>query len=336
MSRPVAVLAADIHYNLQNLTLSDAAMRMAIHKANALNVPLIVAGDLHDTKANLRGECINAMIKTFEMADIMPWIIVGNHDKIHEKSLDNSLGFLAPYAHIIDEPLYLSSADILGGAYLIPYQHDTDVLKQYLSSAPKKILIMHQGLQSSNMGDYIQDKSAITKEDVSGFRVISGHYHARQTIALPDSGKWDFIGSPFTMTYGEANDPPKGFQILMSDGSLEFVPTNLRKHVVINVTAVAVTKGYPTSILQEDDLNWIKVSGTKEELSLITRDKLKKAYNLENFRLDLIPTDTATQAPVAKLSQSEMLDSLINSLTNTSEERKSRLLELWRSLYEHF
>ena len=63
MKIPTAVLISDVHYSLQTLPLADKVMRMAIDKANSLGVPLIVAGDLHDTKANMRAECVNAMIR---------------------------------------------------------------------------------------------------------------------------------------------------------------------------------------------------------------------------------------------------------------------------------
>ena len=96
---------------------------------------------------------------------------------------------------------------------------------------------MHQGIKKSGQSDII-DPTALHAEDVAGLRIISGHYHRRETIPLPDGSTIaSFIGSPYTLTFGEANDPEKGFQILYDDGSLEFVPTNLRKHVIIEYDA---------------------------------------------------------------------------------------------------
>ncbi len=326
---PVAVLISDIHYNLANLELADKAMRQAIKKANDLEVPLIVAGDLHDSKANLRGECVNAMTETFKLCKKKPYVKIGNHDKINEKSEEHSLNFLRPYATIIDGIACWPDLGISMIAYM-PSREDFKEMFSYLNKTIKTV-IAHQGLQSSNMGDYIQDKSAITKEDVAGFRVISGHYHARQTIDLPDGGKWDYIGSPFTMTYGEANDPPKGFQILMSDGSLEFIPTNLRKHVIYEIESIDYTIKNPKRKHVSGDLVWVKLHHKKEE----PWPKVAVGMSMgltEDFRLDMIPTDTVTQAPAQKLSQVELLDSLIDSLTGTSEQRKVRLKELWRNI----
>jgi DNA repair exonuclease SbcCD nuclease subunit len=102
-NKPIAVLISDVHYNVQTLELADKAVRLAINKANELQVPLIVAGDLHDTKANMRAECVNAMIETFKNTDTSTFIIVGNHDKINEKSDKNALNFLNKYAYIVED-----------------------------------------------------------------------------------------------------------------------------------------------------------------------------------------------------------------------------------------
>ena len=324
-NKPVAVLISDVHYNIQTLQVADAAMKLALEKADDLHVPLVIAGDLHDSKANLRGECVNAMLKTI-IGLTRPYLLVGNHDKINEKSEEHSLNFLSGQTLLIDEPRYAKALN----AHLIPYQPDVEFLKSYLKTIPpRSTLIMHQGIVGSKAGDYIQDKSAITSEDVAGHRVISGHYHTRQDIVLPDGGLWSYIGNPYTLGFGEANDPPKGFQVLYNDGSLEFIPTNLRKHVIWNETA-GVNTDQPS--VNENDLLWIKISGTKEQLASITKRSIPLSMP---FRLDLIPIDTTTQAPAAKsLSKGELLDSLIDSLSNTSDLRKLRLKTLWKDLCE--
>src|ERR1019366_142702 len=327
--KTIAVLILDIHFSLPTLKLANAATLQAVEKANDLEIPVIIPGDIHDTKANLRGECVNAMLSSLSNCVFTPAVLVGNHDKINEKSEDHSLNFLREAAIIVDSPQELHE-----GTYAIPYQHDSDVLRAYLKTITKgSTLIMHQGLQGSHMGDYIQDKSAINPEDVAGFRVISGHYHARQTINLPDGGKWDYVGNPYTVSFGEANDPPKGFQILYDDGSLEFVPTNLRKHIIVDFNANDFDPNENgTADAGPGDLVWVKIKGTHEELNKITRAKVKEYFNLETFKLDLIPTGGITEKPTKQLGSTELMDSLIDSLTETSDERKLRLKELWRHL----
>lgn len=348
MSKPVAVLISDVHYNLHTLELADAAMRQAVYKANYLEVPLIVAGDLHDSKANMRAECINAMLATFDLLTVEAYILVGNHDKINEKSSEHSLNFLSKETNldvdgytsefgrfIIDKPGFVNSVAVNRmSTHLIPYQSNPDDLKNYLKRIDKgSTIIIHQGIQGSNSGDYIQDKSAITKEDVEDFRVISGHYHARQDIKCgrPRKGAvglFSYIGNPYTLNFAEANDPEKGYQILMDDGLLEFVPTKLRKHVVID-TPVYDLVAIPY-IHKPGDLLWFKVRDSKEELSTINKQLISANYGIEDgFKLELIPTDKKQATQPKQSSKVEQLDGLIER-SATSTECKERLKQLWR------
>jgi DNA repair exonuclease SbcCD nuclease subunit len=342
-SKPIAVCISDIHYNIHTLQLADASMRQAIARANELDVHLIVAGDLHDTKANLRGECANAMIETFKTLNRKAIVLVGNHDKINEKASENSLNFLQAYTlSVVDKSTFwnlrIYSKGIHPNIYTIPYHHDSNELRVYLKTVPKgSTLIMHQGLIDSNAGHYIQDKSAITKEDVAGMRVISGHYHTRQTIDLPEGGKWSYLGNPYSLNFGEANDPPKGYSVLMYDGSLEFVPTNLRKHVVIVCNVGTINSFSKPNYIKSNDLVWVKVEGSKEHLALWNKERISKELGIsQSFKLDLIPTDTTTDKTIQKenKTQPQILDSLIDSLTETSDTKKLRLKYLWKEFTE--
>lgn len=352
MNKPLAVIISDIHYSLNTLKLADAAMRHAIDTANRLNVPVIVAGDLHDTKANLRAECVNAMIETFDLCFLPATILVGNHDKINEKSEDNALNFLEKHSEfIVSKPGRYPVASGLRDEtnphlvecyiHMIPYQHDPDALRAYLKTIPKgSTVIMHQGIQGSESGEYIQDKSAINPEDVAGLNVISGHYHTRQTIELPEGGRWQYVGNPFTLNYAEANDPPKGYLILMDDGTTKFVPTNLRKHVKFELTAEWLGEASlvpPGAFAGPDDLLWVKVHGTRAELAPWTKDSITRSLYLEKrqFRLDLIPTDPdiSTAGADKALVGAELMDSLLEQSVPAGAPLE-RLKAKWRECIE--
>lgn len=197
---------------------------------------------------------------------------------------------------------------------------------------------MHQGLKDSNSGDYIQDKSAIAKDDVAGRRVISGHYHQRQDIKLPEKGLWSYVGNPYSLNYGEANDPEKGYQILYEGATLEFIPTKQRRHTIFNLEKAnneywQITGKRPLEDITSKDLLWVKVTGSREDLTNMTKDRASKILGIEQpFKLDLIPADTTTQALEQARPPSELLDSLIDSLTNTSDEAKIRLKDLWKGM----
>ncbi len=327
MAKAIAVLISDVHYSLQTLSLADASMRQAIHKANALNVPLIVAGDLHDTKANLRGECVNAMIETFKLCELPPYVLVGNHDRIHEKSEAHSLNFLSPRVIVVN-----GCHNLHGRFSLLAYQHDPKEYRWYLQNrVTEKLLICHQGLKGGSMGDYIQDHSAVDVGDVKDFRVISGHYHTRQDIKTgrPQQGAlglWSYIGNPFTVSYGEANDPEKGFQVLYDNGLLEFLPTNLRKHVVVNCTA----QNYKTKIIaaQADDLLWIKMTGTVNDT--VSRREVTEWLGRDVFKLTFDTQRTEASVNIkSNQTQEQLLDSMLDKLPNSD-----RLKSFWRGLCE--
>ncbi len=341
--QPLAVLISDVHFSMPNLELATKALDLALEKADELGVPCIIAGDLHDTKANIRGECVNAIRDALKASKCITYVLVGNHDKINEKSEEHSLNFIEDRVIIINEPTQIMLAGFIVTAF--PYYHNSEWLKEDLKKVePGTIVIMHQGITGSNSGEYIQDKSAITTEDVKDFRVISGHYHTRQDIKCgrPQKGAvglFSYIGNPYTQNFAEANDPPKGFQILMDDGLLEFVPTNLRKHVVVKAAVRPDNTGlhfeYENFTFNPGDLLWVKLEGSKETLLRTSKQVVSVALPIlsMDFRLDLIPTDTTTEAPTDRKEQTqgELLDSLIDSMQNTSDERKARLKELWRN-----
>lgn len=343
MNKPIAVLISDVHFSVPTLELASQSLLKAQYKAKVLDVPLVIAGDLLDSKAIIRAECANKLIQMFSVVDKTETIIlVGNHDLCNEKGKDHSLNFLKPYCTIVENPTFGHIKNTSVG--MIPYQSDTEVVKSILKDEDcPELLIMHQGVSTSNSGHYIQDKSALPKECFENFRVISGHYHTRQNIKCgrPRKGAvglFSYIGNPYTLNFGEANDPPKGIQILMDDGSLEFVPTNLRKHVVLNIQKAnynywQITGKVPLDDVHTGDLVWAKVLGTREELSVVNKTFISKLIGKENFKLDLIPLDADTIVNTTKsLNQPELLDSLIDSLTNTSNEVKVRLKQAWKDL----
>lgn len=356
MSSPVAVLISDVHYSVHNLELADKSVRMAIAKANELQVPLIVAGDLHDTKANLRGECVNAMLETFKLLENDCYILRGNHDSINEKSKYNSLDFLdkvddTKSIAVINTPTFVNWLSINGKSLqFIPYEHDVNELRKYLKIVDKgSCIIMHQGLEGSNSGDYIQDKSALRHEDVQDFRVISGHYHTRQDIKMgrPQKGAiglFSYIGNPYTLNFGEARDPLKGFQVLYGDGSLEFVPTNLRKHVVIelnladlptSLNKLSNPNNFFTHNAKKGDETKVKLHGPKARLFVWKKENIGRILALENFKLEFVPTDELQHEARAQknLTNAELFDSIIDAL-NTNAESKQVLKSTWKTLCE--
>lgn len=324
--KPTAVLISDIHFTPATLALASASLQQALDKAFELKVPLILSGDTLDSKAVIRAECANRLIEILSKRPNhaeQVYVIVGNHDLVNEKGSEHSLNFLRPYCTVVQAPVHVPKI----GAWLIPYFSDLEALQDFLARLkPGATIIGHQGVQGADMGHYVLDKTSLPVEAFSRVRFITGHYHRRQNL-----GTVSYIGNPYTLTFGEADHPEKGFQVLMDDGSLEFVSTNLRKHRVIErewplmFTALEVGA---------EDLAWVKIQGPKSEISSLSKDQVRRLIGLPhlNFKLDLIPTD-AEQPTTKKPNQTsaEVLDELIDNSGETPQQ-KERLKALWRDL----
>lgn len=333
MTKPKAVLISDIHFTLTTLELAKKALTMAKDKAFELKVPLIICGDTLDNKAIMRAECVNALLDILSYTPynyVETLILVGNHDLLNEKGAEHSLRFLDTHCCIVDKPIFNSSLEL----YLVPYIGDKILLQEVLSKIPKgSTIIMHQGVQSAYMGHYVQDKTSLPKESFEGYRVISGHYHKSQDIECGDS-LYTYVGNPYTLSYGEALDGPKGFKLLNEDNSLTFIPTNLRKHIVLERTQYDLLDPVPDYNM--GDLVHLKVTGSAIELENLDKNEVgKKLFGHSNFKFDKIaydlPKTLASSTEKEKLNDSEMLDHIIDT-TKESESIKTHLKSLWREL----
>ena len=325
-SKPLAVLISDVHFALKTKEIAAMALRAALIKATALRVPLIIAGDLHDTKAILRGECISAIIRCLSDATVPVKVLVGNHDKIHEKSDDHALEFLRPYVDLIDSTRFID--EHLGNSVgFIPYQSSTETFLEELKKfRPGHTIVCHQGFKGAFMGEYTKDESSISTDLVSDFTIISGHYHRHQSI-----GTVTYIGTPYTITFAESSDGPKGYVILNRDNSVDQVYLNLRKHVTLERNIDNILD--PVTGINSHDLLWVKVTGTKIELDKLDKKKIGQyLIGHQNFKLDKIPTDIEIQSmDINKLSNEEILDKLIDLDSNVLSN-SNYLKSLWREL----
>lgn len=334
-SKPKAVLISDIHFHVNTLELASCALRQAVAEAENLNVPLIIAGDLNDTKAILRAECANVIIKILDACvDVPVFVMVGNHDLINEKAKEHSLNFLRPYVNVIQEPVEAA------GFYFIPYRSTVESFQEALSKVPEgSIVIMHQGVKGVFMGEYAVDKSSIDPKELAKFRCISGHYHRHQNIICDgkkhasngETGVLSYIGSPYTMSFAEANDGPKGFQVLMTDGTLKQVETNLRKHVIVARDVENVL--YPIEGLNPRDKLWLQVKGSVAELHKLSKKEIGLHHlGHQDFKLDKIPNDIEMpKMNVQEMTNDQILDKLIEASEEPADFKKY-LKKLWREV----
>jgi DNA repair exonuclease SbcCD nuclease subunit len=329
MSKPLFVAISDIHFNINNLDIAVKALSAAFDTASELNIPLVIAGDLHDTKAIIRGEVANTLLSMSSYySEVTTYILTGNHDLLNEKN-DETSGLI--YLHgdgttLIDSPQLID--DI--GVFAIPYQNTNQRFQDAIQSAPiGSIVVCHQGIKGAFMGDYQQDKTSVTPEITKDFKVISGHYHRHQTI-----GTVTYIGSPFTHTFGEANDGPKGYLIVKDDGSYEQVVLKLRKHVILELDGVTELTTQLVSQIAPDDLVWVKIKDKKSTLNKVKKSIVATWLGMENFKLDLIATDEVImpqKAQIITLTPGQIMDKFIDAM-DIEVEHSKYLKTTWRGL----
>lgn len=330
-AKPLFVAISDIHFSVPNLELASRALRAAIGEANEQDIPLVIAGDLNDTKAIIRAEVANRLLDDLRHAETKVFLLVGNHDLINEKGKDHGLNYLSPLATLVDKA---GESDRLPGVAFIPYQSTPEAFVERLHRIPKdRIIVCHQGVQGAEMGDYVVDNGAVPQSALEGYTLISGHYHKHQTV-----GPLTYIGSPYTMSFGEANDGPKGFLIVNDDGSFQQVPLHqLRRHVIMEVEVGGVWNGYVirngTPSDHPGDLLWVKLHGPASQLAKISKQQLgDDFFGHSNYKLDKIPDEATTPlVPRKDLSPPDIMDLLIEALPE-SQEYKDYLKKLWRSL----
>jgi len=324
-SNPIAVLISDIHFTLGTLELASSALSTALQDAKARKLSLVICGDTLDAKAIIRAEIANRLINLLSNPDNPKiYLIVGNHDMCNEKGKEHALNFLQPYCDIVSH----AKEVVLGeqSVWLFPYFSDREEFARYIQHPHcSDLVIGHQGVLGGNPGHYIQDPGAIDPEILRGKRFITGHYHAHQV-----EENYSYVGTPYTITFGEANDPPKGYCLLNSDGSLTHVPLNLRKHIIVERTTETLAQ--PIINYVPGDLLWFKLTGSRMELDQVERENVAKALGIsEGFKFDKICTDSNVVRIDQKvsLSNTQMLDKIIDtSLVDDPEAVKSLYREL--------
>lgn len=315
---PIAVAISDIHFNLNTLSIASKALRSALKKAEDLKVPLIIAGDLNDTKAIIRAEVANELINILENAKVVVYLLCGNHDLCNEKGKEHGLNYLKTYTSVISSPVSIS------GFNFVPYQASKEAFKEAISQF-KGLVFCHQGIKGAFMGDYIRDDSSIDPDDIKDVKIISGHYHKHQTV-----GPLTYIGSPYTVTFGEANDGPKGFLVVNSDGTFTREILDLRKHVILQVNCKELEKSIVS--VNENDLLWVKVSGSKAELNKLNKIEIgKRLIGHSNYKLDKIYTDEKI-VPIAVESKSYA--SILDDIIDANYKDATDLKALWRQVVE--
>ncbi len=218
-------IIGDPHVKNGNLDLFWELAKLVEDKGN----PAIWLGDFLDTKEVIRGKCINALIDYFKSSKLYHTILIGNHDWFNLDCKEHSLEALKLLSNvtIIDTPAHTP-----GQIGYLPYIHDREELKKAIKQMEKdhvRILIAHLELPSFDFGNGHICKDGLSLKSLSKFKhVISGHFHKHQ-----QKDNITYPGTPFSHTFGEANQIKCIGTLNTKTGDLKLETTPFRRHISI-------------------------------------------------------------------------------------------------------
>lgn len=255
-------IVGDPHVTPKSLDKADKLF----DKIEQIGLPTIILGDVLDTKEVVRGSCLNLVYNRLKSSKLQFIIIVGNHDLFRLDQPHHSLEVLKelPNVKIIDKVEQHPKLPFI----FFPYIHDKAALKDLLKSTSDANLVAfgHFDVSGFDYGNgHLCEDGIITHEDFSGFkRVISGHFHK-----LQQTGNFTYLGTPFSHSFGEANQDKVLGVYHVDQDKLELIPTEFPRHISVKVDMSkrgALKKIQDFIQGQENNLIRIQLHGSPEDV----------------------------------------------------------------------
>lgn len=281
------LIVGDPHAKPSNLETINQLLNLV----ESLGYPTIFLGDLLDTKELVRASCLNTYYKYFKSSKLEHILLVGNHDLFNLDSEEHSLETLKELSNVtvVDGAQY-SSDDLV----YMPYVHSIENLKKDLDLGfKKKILFAHLEVKDFDYGNGHICESGLTLEDLKDYElVISGHFHKHQT-----KGNLVYLGTPFSHSFGEANQD-KFLAVLDTETlKLEYIGTPFPRHISLDVDCnvenpMANLKDQLSSSSRDsEDHVRVILKGTEENVLKIDKTKypeIKFIEETETIQVDSV------------------------------------------------
>lgn len=294
-------------------------------------------GDLFDRRKyinfNTLALCKKYFFDKLQHHEIKMYTLLGNHDIFWKESLDvSSTGLvLGEYHNVVSlvrrpSPVAFPDGTTIDMIPWICKENEAEVL-EYIQQSKSDLCFGHFEIAGFPMYRGMTAEGGLSHDMFAKYeRVLSGHYHTRSKAE-----NIEYIGTPYEMTWQDANDP-RGFCIFDTDTrELEFIqnpytihakieydnlkqeqwPQNLKdkyvKIIIVNKSDLYEFDRFITNVYDQDPIE-VKII---EDLSEFSEGTVSEEINLE---------DTLTVL-------SEYVDSIETS------ENKENVKTLLRQLY---
>lgn len=244
-------------------------VRATLELAEAQGYPIVLMGDLLDTKEVIRGKSLNFWFDWISKSQTFYTIIVGNHDWFNLECEDHSLRVLST----LDNVLMVDSPKSQYDCWFIPYIHDQDQLKKVLKDIPKDAtLFAHLEVKSFDFGNgYICEEGITTKALAKFKHVVSGHFHKFQ-----QNKNLTYIGTPFSHSFGESNQDKFIGVINLDTNEIKYIPTNLPQHRTVEIELP--TEDYGIKGKRHDYMRII-LKGSQEEIDKFPKSTAEAMFD---------------------------------------------------------
>lgn len=230
------LLINDIHVSKDNIPEFKLNWEEALSVCLERQICLIaVGGDLFQSRSSQTLDVLLAVYDMFESANqkgISVILANGNHDRVDPEAIRGYCHVYGKHGNVavVDDFLTVTDKDWDFSLHIIPYfpeggsfTHKLNALiKGGLDKDRLNYLYIHEGINGALIHSSDNELPAHIFEDFE--KVFVGHYHNRCNILGTNV---EYIGSSRQHNFGE--DEEKGYTILFTDGSQEFVKNRVNK-----------------------------------------------------------------------------------------------------------
>ena len=247
----IGVFITDTHLDRDNGELVKSIFDQLIEVCRDYGTNRVFhGGDVFTNRSGQPLQCLTDwkdILEKLKENDIQISVIPGNHDKTDANS-DKS--YLDVYSGVGVRLFRRGGYIIVPNSVVcfIPYYGDSRWLEEFheleetidellkeedIDESYSKILITHMGFDGVKNNDGSEVESEIKPSMFKDWdTVLVGHYHNASRLTK----NVIYAGSAYQGNYGE-NITDKGFTVVFSDGSIEFVPSKFPKYIREDIEA---------------------------------------------------------------------------------------------------
>jgi exonuclease SbcD len=281
---PIAVLLTDSHLHKDNISQVEDIWEQAIALCRKLKVNRILhGGDMVTARQAQPLSVLESMLRT--RARLLEEgleldAIEGNHDR---SNLEAEFGYPSVFAtdnfriHPASTTLDFDDVIIHMLSYFPENGSYCERLENLNKSVKKKkfnILVTHVGVNGGLSHESASSNKEVPTSIFSKFdTVLIGHYHNQCQI---DGTEIYYVGSTHQSNFGE--DSNKGFTILYSDGSHEFVKSKFQEFRTMQIDADEIDTKFLKKLKKDIDS-----SGDKVRVVIVGDDSKLKTVDKKAF-----------------------------------------------------